>query len=124
MLLRVLPKRIEPRFVRAKAGVHRHQLDAAQLQLLMAKAQLLFPARLCRIERQKTEQPVGMSPDVISDVLIIDPQAAVPGLAAEDDGADGLGGRGAVVRKAHRQIDLRTGSGSTGLQAKVGREML
>src|SRR5437016_5872400 len=90
----------------------------------MAEPQLLFPAGLRRIEREKANKAVGMSGDVVGDVRIIDPQATQSGLAAEDDRSHGLRGRLLVFLEPHGEIDFDAGFRTSGLLAEVVGEML
>src|SRR6478735_3598318 len=90
----------------------------------MAIAQLLFPARLRWIEREKANQPVSVHRDVAGDVLVIDPQTAQPGLAAKDDGPHELWSMGSIFLEPHGQINFHSGPRPAGLLAEVVREMI
>src|SRR4029450_7234704 len=85
----------------------------------MTAPQLVFPARLGWIDRQKTDQSIGMGCDIIGYVLVIDPDAAEPRLATEDDRADLLRGGPLIIFEPHRQIDLNAGPRPPRLSAEV-----
>ena len=90
----------------------------------MAVPQLVLPAGLRRIERQKADQRLGMRGDIVGNVLVIDPQPGEACLAAEDDRPHGLGGGGPIVLVADGQIDHRARPGPAGLLAEIVREVL
>src|SRR5688500_17044171 len=91
---------------------------------MMAKDKLPLPVVLRRIDREKADELVGVSGDVLGDVRIIDPHPAEPGLAAEDDGRHIRDREPLIVFPADGQIQLHAGPGAAGLPAKVITEVL
>ena len=65
----------------------------------------------------------GCAGDVAGDVPVIDPQAAEPRLAAEDDRPDVWRRRGPVVLVTHGQIDLDAALAPLRLLAEVAGEV-
>lgn len=119
MVRRVLPQGVKLRIVRHEAGIHRHEFDAPQTQLLMPDAQLALPTILRGIDRQKANQPVAGLGRVVGNIAVIDPQAAPLGFAPEDDRFHVGGRRGAVLRQANGEVHF-----STGASASPGGEIL
>ena len=122
--LGIAPQRVEPLVVRVEAGIHRQQLDAAQAQGGVPVPQLVLPAGLGGIDGQETDQRVGVPGDVVGDELVVYPQPATAGLAAEDDGADRDGRCRAIFLVADGEVDFLAGAGTDGLAAEVVAEMV
>ncbi len=121
---RVAPERVESPVIRTEAGIHREELDALQMQLLVAVAKFLFPAVLGRVHREEADQRLRVVCHVVRHIAVIDPQAAEFGFSAKDNRLHVFRGAAAVLGEAHGEVDLLAAPGAHGLSSEFLREVL
>src|SRR6185312_11651877 len=117
----VMPEVIKMVAIGSEPRVHGHQLDSLQVKLAMALFQLVLPAGLCRVQRQKTDQAVGRAVYVRGDFMVRYPQARKARFAAKDDRLASLRCTRSILRPANRQVDAPA---MLGLLDELGGEMI
>ena len=81
----VSPERVEPLVLGQEAGVHRHQLDTPQAKLLMTDFQLCAANPLASDRLTGNRSTDRCLRHIVGHVAVIDPNAAQPSFAAEND---------------------------------------